>query len=224
MKRRIRINVREEGTAVSGIIQYQQSPQCLMVLAHGAGAGMEHQFMETLADALAEKGIGTLRFQFVYMEKGSKRPDSKPLAFAAWKAALQRGREYAEKLQCPLIAGGKSFGGRMLSLLVAEKEADLEGIVFFGFPLHPAGKPDTKRAEHVDRIGKPMLFLQGTRDTLADVNLISKVTKGLKKATLKLFDGADHSFKMLKSTGIQHETVINDLASETVKWVNKKLV
>lgn len=212
----------ENGESVSAILQSGSEDKALLVLAHGAGAGMQHKFMEALAVALAEKQIATLRFQFIYMEKGSKRPDRPPLAHIALKGAIDRAKSISAEKDLPLFAGGKSFGGRMLSqLMAAESDDQIQGLVFFGFPLHPAGKPGIERAEHLQEVRHPLLFLQGTRDILATENLIEDVCQKLKNAELIKIDGADHSFHMLKSAGISDEKVIEDLATHCDHWTLK---
>jgi predicted alpha/beta-hydrolase family hydrolase len=191
-------------------------PECIFTLAHGAGAGMDHIFMETLADALSKAGIATLRFNFPFTENKKGRPDSPAIAHATIEAAIKKAHELAPKL--PLFASGKSFGGRMSSqYLAAHPESKVEGIVFYGFPLHPAGKPSIERAEHLKEIRIPMLFLQGSKDTLATWDLIESVCGSLKKATLVKLEGADHSFKAGK------KDVMSLLVDETKKWVEKRL-
>lgn len=191
-------------------------PECIFTLAHGAGAGMDHIFMETLADALAQAGIATLRFNFPFAENKKGRPDSPAVAHATIEAAINKARELAPKL--PLFAAGKSFGGRMSSqYLAAHPDSPVNGIVFYGFPLHPAGKPSIERADHLKQIKVPMLFLQGSKDTLATWDLIEDVCGSLKKATLVKLEGADHSFKAGK------KDVMSLLVDETRKWVEKKL-
>jgi hypothetical protein len=191
-------------------------PKCIFTLAHGAGAGMDHSFMETLADSLAKAGIATLRFNFPFAEQKKFRPDSPPVAHATIEAAIAKAVELNPKL--PLFASGKSFGGRMSSqFLAAHPESSVKGIVFYGFPLHPSGKPSIDRADHLKEIKIPMLFLQGSKDTLAEWDLITKVCKSLKKATLVKLEGADHSFKAGKTD------TMSLLVDETKKWVEKIL-
>jgi uncharacterized protein len=186
----------------------------IIVLAHGAGAGMTHSFMETVAAGLAELSIGTVRFNFPYMEKGSKRPDVPPVAEKTIGAVLANTQEVFSKI--PIFLGGKSFGGRMSSQFIANKSpSGVNGIVFYGFPLHAPGKPGTERAAHLKSITIPMLFLQGTNDALASLPLIEKVCEELPSATLVKFEGADHSFKIKKTDAI------NDLVLNTTKWVEK---
>ncbi|MBI1768604.1 MAG: dienelactone hydrolase family protein [Bacteroidetes bacterium] len=185
-----------------------------MTLAHGAGAGMNHPFMTSLANELAELNFATLRFNFAYMEQKKKRPDVPAVAHKAVEAALNKANELFPKI--PLFVSGKSFGGRMSSqYLSIHKPSVVKGIVFFGFPLHPAGSPSIERAEHLKEVNVPMLFLQGTRDTLAEWSLIEKVTLDLPLATLIKMEGADHSFKRGK------ENLIPMLASEVKKWIEK---
>jgi predicted alpha/beta-hydrolase family hydrolase len=191
-------------------------PRCVFTLAHGAGAGMDHIFMETLANALAEAGIATLRFNFPFAEHKKGRPDSPAVAHATIAAAIEKAHALNPKL--PLFASGKSFGGRMSSqYLSANPESPVSGIVFYGFPLHPAGKPSTERAEHLKALKLPMLFLQGSKDTLATWDLIEPVCKSLRKATLVKLEGADHSFKAGK------KDIMSLLVDETKKWVEKIL-
>ncbi|NLR61912.1 alpha/beta fold hydrolase [Chitinophaga polysaccharea] len=191
-------------------------PTCVFTLAHGAGAGMDHSFMETLAHALAEAGIATLRFNFPFAEGKKGRPDSPAVAHETIAAAIAKAQELHPKL--PLFAAGKSFGGRMSSQYLAmHPESVVKGIVFYGFPLHPSGKPGTERAEHLKALKIPMLFLQGSKDTLATWELIETVCRSLRKATLVKLEGADHSFKAGK------KDVMSLLVSETKQWVEKVL-
>jgi uncharacterized protein len=189
---------------------------CMMVLAHGAGAGMNHVFMVSLSNALAEKGIATLRFNFPFMEQKKFRTDTPAVAHQAIAAAIAKAQQLFPKL--PLFVAGKSFGGRMSSQYLAEHpDAAVKGIIFYGFPLHPAGKPSTDRAEHLKLVKQPMLFLQGTKDTLAEWDLIEPVCKSLKRATMVKIEGADHSFKAGK------KDVLSLLVAATQDWVQKKL-
>ena len=169
----------------------------LYVFAHGAGAGMNHPFMTRLSEALYDHHIGTLRFNFPYMQNGKKRPDPPALAQLAVKRAIETAANLFPGK--PLLAGGKSFGGRMTSQLIAKEPLPVKGLVFVGFPLHPAGAPATDRAAHLSAVSIPMLFLQGTRDALAEISLIQKVCSSLPGSTLKTFEGADHSFKAGKA-------------------------
>ena len=191
-------------------------PICIFTLAHGAGAGMDHSFMETLAESLAKVGIATLRFNFPFAENKKGRPDSPAVAHLTIEAAIVKARTLTPKL--PLFVSGKSFGGRMCSqFLSANPDPSVKGIIFYGFPLHPSGKPSTKRAEHLKNLKMPMLFLQGSKDALATWPLIKKVCESLRKATLVKLDGADHSFKAGKND------VLSFLVNETKKWVEKIL-
>lgn len=202
---------------VSAKYMAPEKPICIFTLAHGAGANMDHTFMETLADALAKIGIATLRFNFPFMENKKGRPDSPAIAHATIKAAIAKARELNPKL--PLFVSGKSFGGRMSSqFLSAHPDAAVKGIVFYGFPLHPSGKPSIDRAEHLKQIKVPMLFLQGSKDALAEWPLIESVCKSLKKATLVKLEGADHSFKAGK------KDIMSLLVEETDKWAKKILM
>lgn len=207
------------GATISGLLEAPANAEACYVFAHGAGAGMNHAFMAAIAKGLAECRIATLRFQFPYMEQGSKRPDPPKVAQAAVRAAVQ---EAARRLpNLPLFAGGKSYGGRMTSQAqAAEPLADVRGIVFVGFPLHPAGKPSTERASHLADVQVPMLFLQGTRDTLADLELIRETTAKLKdRATLHIVEGADHSFHVLARSGRTDELVREELLDTMASWM-----
>ena len=189
------------------------------VLAHGAGAGMNHPFMSAVAKGLAARGIATLRYQFPYMDKGSKRPDPPKVAHAAVREAVA---EAARRLpDVPLYAGGKSFGGRMTSQAQAiEPLAGVRGLVFLGFPLHAAGKPSDERAAHLADVRVPMLFLQGTRDDLAQLDLLRPVVERLgKRATLETFEDADHSFHVPARTGRKDAEVMADLLDRLARWI-----
>ena len=209
----------DDAQRVSGLLQVPANAHACYVLAHGAGAGMAHAFMQNIADALAERGVATLRYQFPYMEKGSKRPDSPKLAHAAVRAAVTEAARLLPEL--PLIAGGKSFGGRMTSQTQAASPlAKVIGLVFLGFPLHPAGQPSDERAKHLLDVQIPMLFLQGTRDELADLQLIQAQAERLgARATLALFADADHSFHVPKRSGRTDAQVIAGLADGVVDWL-----
>lgn len=189
-----------DGT-VSGLLRRPAKAKALYLFAHGAGAGMTHRAMEANARGLAERGIATLRYQFLYMEKGSKRPDPPRLAHAAVRAAAAEAARLAPDL--PLFAGGRSFGGRMTSQAQADEPLPgVRGLAFLGFPLHPAGKPGIERAEHLSEVQVPMLFVSGDRDALAELDLLGPVVAGLgDKATLHLVEHADHSFKTAAKSG-----------------------
>jgi predicted alpha/beta-hydrolase family hydrolase len=204
---------------VSALLLRPQTPRACFVFAHGAGAGMTHSFMEAFAHGLNERHIASLRYQFPYMENGSKRPDPPAIAHATVRAAVAKAGQIFPGVS--LIAGGKSFGGRMTSQ--AQAAAPLQGVrglVFVGFPLHPAGKPSTDRADHLAKVEIPMLFLQGTRDTLADVALIEPVAQRLgPRATLHLVVGADHSFHVLARSGRNDREAMSEILDTFAKWV-----
>ena len=206
---------------VSGLMQVPPRAKACYVLAHGAGAGMTHPFMAAVAAELAERGIATLRYQFPYMEQGSKRPDPPALAQATVRAAVAEAARRLEDMA--LIAGGKSFGGRMTSQAQAATPlAGVRGLAFLGFPLHPAGKPSDDRAAHLFEVEIPMLFLQGTRDTLADVTLLQPLIQRLgKRATLRLFEDADHSFHVPAKSGKKDPEVRGAALDALAAWVGK---
>jgi predicted alpha/beta-hydrolase family hydrolase len=208
----------DAGRRVSGLLQVPAEARCLYVLAHGAGAGMAHPFMAAVAAELAERRIATLRYQFPYMEGGSKRPDSPALAQATVRAAVAAAARLAPGL--PLIAGGKSFGGRMTSQAQASAPLDgVRGLAFLGFPLHPANKPSDTRATHLADVTVPMLFLQGTRDALADLTLLRPVVEGLgKRATLHLLENADHSFHAPARSGRKDADVRREMLDAFAPW------
>ena len=191
------------------------------VFAHGAGAGMRHAFMQAVAEGLAARGIATLRFQFPSMEGGSRRPDSPRVAHSTVRAAVAT----AAATGLPLFAGGKSFGGRMTSQTQAEVPLPgVRGLVFFGFPLHPPGRPSPERGLHLDGVACPMLFLQGTRDELADVDLLRNVTTRLGAGTtLAFFDDADHAFHVRRSSGRSDREVLALLLDTTARWIDAVL-
>jgi uncharacterized protein len=219
---------------VSGIakLRFEASPACqvsalllrpadarwLYVFGHGAGAGMQHRFMEAASARLAEHGIASLRYQFPYMEAGSRRPDSRGTLLATVRAAVRAAADAAPNL--PLLAGGKSMGGRMASSAAAEAPLpEVRGLVFFGFPLHPAGRPSVERAAHLDAVRLPMLFLQGDHDRLADLELLRPVCMRLgERATLHVVPGADHGFHVLKASGRTDDEVRGELARVVASW------
>jgi len=203
---------------VAGLLLRPEDARVLYVLAHGAGAGMRHPFLETISQRLAERGVATLRYQFPYMERRASRPDPPAVAAATVRAAVAEAARAAPGL--PLVAGGKSFGGRMTSTAQAEAPLpSVRGLVFLGFPLHPPGRPDDKRAEHLARVQIPMLFLQGDRDEFADLQLLRPVVKRLgERATLHLVEGGDHSFKVPKRTGKTEEAVMSELVQTIANW------
>lgn len=214
----LRLNL-STGACVSALLCTPARATALLVFAHGAGAGMNHPFMADLAGALGQRGVATLRYQFPFMEQGSKRPDGPAVAQAAVRAAVA---EAAARLPgVPLYAGGKSFGGRMTSQAQAAQPLDaVRGLVFVGFPLHPAGKPGTQRAAHLAEVKVPMLFLQGTRDALADLALVRATAAQLgQRATLHVVEGADHSFHVLVRSGRSDAQVLQELADAMAGWM-----
>ena len=209
-----------DAVRVSGLLQTPAQARACYVLAHGAGAGMDHPFMVAVAAELARRGIATLRYQFPYMERGARRPDPPQLAQATVSAAVAAALRLLPEL--PLIGGGKSFGGRMTSQTQAK--APLQGVcglAFLGFPLHPAGQPSQNRAEHLFQVQIPMLFLQGTRDTLASLDQLEPLCKKLgRRATLKLFSDADHSFHVPARTGRTDTQVLGDVLDTLAAWLD----
>jgi len=206
---------------VSGLLLVPPNARACYVMAHGAGAGMTHPFMTAIADGLAERGIATLRYQFLYMEQGGRRPDPPKLAQAAVSAAVL---EAARRLtELPLFAGGKSFGGRMTSQAQAASPLPgVRGLIFLGFPLHPPGKPSTERAKHLSNVGVPMLFLQGSRDEFAERSLLEPLCVELgARATLKLFSDADHSFHVPARSGRKDAEVRVEILDTLVEWTGK---
>jgi uncharacterized protein len=206
-------------SSVSGIWDAPARPKACLVLAHGAGAGMTHRSMEAVASGLVARGIAVLRYNFPYMERGSKRVDPPATAHKAVRAAVRVGRERSAPL--PLFAGGRSFGGRMTSQ--AQASAPLEGVrglVFFAFPLHPAGAPSDERAQHLADVRVPMLFLQGTRDTLADLALLTGTVTSLGlRAKLVLAEDADHSFHVPAKTGRKDGEVLAQILDTAAEWM-----
>jgi predicted alpha/beta-hydrolase family hydrolase len=203
---------------VSGLLLRPATASLLYVLAHGAGAGMRHPFLEAVAQGLADRGIATLRYQFPYMERGQNRTDPPAVAEGTVRAAVEAARALAPGL--PLIAGGKSFGGRMTSQAQAKAVLPgVHGLAFLGFPLHAPGKPAESRAKHLADVAIAMLFLQGTRDPLADLTLMRRVTDGLgARATLHVVEGGDHSFNVLKRSGRTRGEVLDELAGTIARW------
>lgn len=204
---------------VSALLVRPADAACLYVLAHGAGAGMQHSFMQALAQALAKRKVATFRYQFPFVEAGRRRPDHKSRLLPTVRAAIAAGHQAASGL--PLFAGGKSMGGRMTSQAIADSNiATVRGLVFVGFPLHPAKKPGNGRADHLADVETPMLFLQGTRDTLADLSVLRPVCKKLgARATLHILDGADHGFSVLKRSGRTDADVLDELVDVAATWM-----
>src|SRR5438093_8378657 len=217
----LRVGVGETTGDVSALLVRPPDARLLYVLAHGAGAGMRHAFLEAIAQRLAERGIATLRYQFPYMERRAGRPDPPAVAAATVRAAVTEAARVAPGL--PLVAGGKSFGGRMTS--TAQAEAPLPGVrglLFLGFPLHPPGKPGDSRAEHLAQVQVPMLFLQGSRDDFADLKLLRPVVKRLgERATLHIVEDGDHSFHVLKRSGRTDGDVMGELVGTIADWTRR---
>ena len=205
---------------VSALLMCPANADCLLVLGHGAGAGMRHVFMETLSDHLADRRIATFRYQFPYTEQGRRRPDFQPILLKTVRSAISAASVLADGL--PLLAGGKSMGGRMTSLAAAKEPlADVRGIVFFGFPLHPVQNPGIERSDHLKEADVPLLFLQGTRDKLAQLDLLEPVCQDLAQgATLHLVEEADHGFHVLKRSGRTDDDVQDELADTTRTWID----
>ncbi|MBA2962715.1 MULTISPECIES: alpha/beta family hydrolase [Ramlibacter] len=207
------------GDSLPGLLDGPAAARAGLVLGHGAGAGMAHPFLAQLAQGLAARGVAVLRYQFPFMARGSRRPDPPALAQAAVRAAVAEAARRWPGLA--LFAGGKSFGGRMASQAqAAEPLAGVRGLVFVGFPLHPARQPSIARAEHLQAVQVPMLFLQGTRDTLAELPLVTQVAQGLgERATLHVVDGADHGFEVLVRSGRTDAAVREELLETMAGWM-----
>jgi uncharacterized protein len=201
----------------SPLLERPRGARTLFVLAHGAGAGMRHPFMERIATALHGRAVATLRFEFPYMTSGRRRPDPRPVLEDSIVEAVRT----AKRARLPLIVGGKSMGGRIASHVVASGAIDVKGLVFIGFPLHPANKPSTKRAEHLTGIRVPMLFLQGTRDALADLALLTPIVKRLPTAEMHVVDDADHGFAVRVRTGRSSADVIEELADVIADFADR---
>jgi predicted alpha/beta-hydrolase family hydrolase len=219
--RELKLDIERIGT-VSAILTRPDHARACYVLAHGAGADMRHSFMEKVAEGLASRGIATLRFNFPYMEKKQGRPDQPAVAHAAIRTAVEEAARLCPGLK--LVAGGKSFGGRMTSQ--AQSKAPLpgvKGLAFLGFPLHAAKKPSSERAEHLAGIAIPMLFLQGTRDELADLGHLKPVTEMLgAKATLHEVEGGDHSFAVLKKSGRSNDEALKEVLDTLAAWIDQR--
>ena len=217
----VRFAAGERAGEVSGLLLRPDGARLLYVLAHGAGAGMRHPFLESISQRLAERSIATLRYQFPYMEQRARRPDSPAVAAATVRAAVMEAARVAPGL--PLVAGGKSFGGRMTSTAQAEAPLpSVRGLVFLGFPLHPPGRPGDSRAEHLAQVRIPMLFLQGDRDDFADLKLLKPLVKRLgDRATLHHVEGGDHSFHVLKRSGRTDTEVMGELVGRIADWAGR---
>jgi predicted alpha/beta-hydrolase family hydrolase len=214
LKKESRLLISESLGSTSIIASMPKEASALLVVGHGAGAGMTHTFMESLADELVKRNIGCIRYNFLYMEKKSRRPDPAPIAEKTVAVLIHHIHQLYPSI--PLYVGGKSFGGRMTSQRLSKESLDyVKGLIFFGFPLHPIGQPSSDRAQHLKKINIPMLFLQGTKDKLADLVLLEDVIKILPTATLQKWEGADHSFKLSK------QNLIPLLADATADWIKQ---
>lgn len=212
---------------VTGLLVRPPEAAALFVFGHGAGAGMRHPFMEAVAGGLAARGVATFRYHFPYMEAGRRVPDPTPSLVDTVRSAVAEAGRLEPRL--PLFSGGKSMGGRMASLAVAGRPSqDLRGLVFVGFPLHPAGKPSIRRADHLSSVALPMLFLQGTRDRLADLDLLRPVVDGVASSarrggwtppTLHVVEGADHGFQVLRRSGRTGAEVVDELCARMADWM-----
>src|SRR5262245_21229218 len=218
------ISIEVNDIRVSGLLQAPPGARACYVLAHGAGAGMDHPFMAAVARGLALRGLATLRYQFPYMERGGRRPDPPQLAHATVRAASAATLRLLPDL--PLIAGGKSFGGRMTSQVQAKASLPgVRGLAFLGFPLHPAGRPSQDRAEHLFEVQIPMLFLQGARDNLASLDQLEPVCKQLgKRGTVTLLAAADRSFHMPARTGRRDAQVLDDVLDALAAWLDSVIL
>lgn len=213
----------DENLSVSGLLERPANARACYVLAHGAGAGMQHRSMAAVAEGLAARGIATLRYQFPYMEQGKRRPDPPPLCHVTVRAAVAEAARLMPGL--PLVAGGRSFGGRMTSQAQALAPLPgVRGLAFLAFPLHPAGAPADTRAEHLARVSIPMLFLTGTRDALAERTLLEPVVARLgERATLSLIEDADHSFQVRAQSGRNDAAVLDEVLDRLAAWIDRIL-
>jgi predicted alpha/beta-hydrolase family hydrolase len=214
--------VNETAGVVSGLLLKPEHAVSLLVFAHGAGAGMRHRFIEDLSQRLAALGVATMRYQFPYMEKRVKRPDSEGVLVATVQAALTAADKYSDGL--PIFAGGKSMGGRMTSLALAKAPLEkVHGLVFFGFPLHAPGAASAERGKHLTDVQAPMLFIQGSRDALADLKLLKPLCADLSgRAELFVVDGGDHSLHMPKRSGRTDNQVLDEVAEKTSSWMDAR--
>jgi predicted alpha/beta-hydrolase family hydrolase len=215
--RNLRLTVLDK-EEVSALLLLPPNATSLLVLAHGAGAGMNHAFMTAIANQLADDNVATFRYQFPYMEERRGVPDKQPILTATVAAAVRTAAQLAPHL--PLFASGKSMGGRMTSLAASEQKLEaVRGLIFFGFPLHPPKRPSVKRAQHLRLVKQPMLFLQGTRDDLADLTLLRPICESLgSQTTLHIIESADHSFHVLKRSGKTDSQVLAELSSTVKAW------
>ena len=219
--RELQIPTTEKAGPVSALLLQPKAARSLLVFGHGAGAGMRHPFMQATADLLAAGGIATFRYQFPFIEKGKRSPDSRATLMETICSAVETATETAKGL--PLFAGGKSMGGRITSLVAAEgRIPQVQGLVFFGFPLHAPGRPSSDRGVHLADVKVPMLFLQGTRDKLAELDLIKPLCCHLgKRASLHIVEGGDHSFHVLKRSGRTDGEVLEELGATVDSWVSR---
>lgn len=216
--RELRFQATESRAEVSALLDRPRGAQALYVLAHGAGAGMRHAFMEAMVERLVARKIATFRYQFPYMEHGKRAPDRPPILTETVRSAVSAARRATRGL--PLIAGGKSMGGRITSMAEAQEPLGVHGLAYLGYPLHPAGKPGTSRAHHLPSIHVPTLYIQGTRDPLADLDLLKPVVKKLVGAKLHVVQGGDHSFRVLKRSGRDPEEVLDEVAAALAAFVS----
>ena len=217
-----KVEISLDGETVSGLLLRPANAKALYLFAHGAGAGMTHKAMTSNAQGLADRGIATLRFHFPYMEKGSKRPDAPKVAHATIRAATRKASELAPDL--PLFAGGRSFGGRMTSQAQAiDPLPNVRGLAFLGFPLHPAGKPGIDRADHLADVKVPMLFVTGSKDALAELELLQPVIAKLNLASLHIVEHADHSFKTAAKSGKTSAQAEAEALDALADWISEEL-
>ena len=218
---KIKIPISDLDLAVSAILTQPEDANALIIMAHGAGAGINHPFMESVANLLFKRKLAVLRFNFPYMDEGKKRPDTKKKAISVIECVIR----YADSAyEYPLFAGGKSFGGRMTSWAIAESpDLPVHGLIYWGFPLHAPGKPSSERASHLKSLHIPMLFLQGTHDTLANPDLLTSLIKDIPHASLFMEEGADHSFHVLKRSGRTDKEVLAEISDKVAEWISKEL-
>lgn len=222
IEQEIRFAASESSGEVSAILVRPRNARWIMALSHGAGAGIRHAFMAGLARSLAKRGIATFRYQFPYMEQGKRAPDPQSILLATVRSAVEAAREHGSDL--PLLAGGKSLGGRMTSTAASvDALPGVRGVVFFGFPLHAPGKPSSERGEHLFKVRLPMLFFQGTRDNLADLTLLRPLCERLQQqgqVSLHIIDGGDHSFHVPKKSGRTDEDVLEEFGKVVAAWAS----
>ena len=217
----IKIPINDLNLAVSAVLTQPEDSNAMIIMAHGAGAGKNHMFMESIAHLLFERKIAVLRFNFPYMDEGKKRPDTKKKTVNVIEGVI---RYAASTYKHPLFAGGKSFGGRMTSWAIAQSpDLPVHGLIYWGFPLHAPGNPSDDRADHLKSIHIPMLFLQGTRDILASPDLLISLIKEIAQASLFMEEGADHSFHVLKRSGRTDNEVLTEISDKVAEWISKEL-